>query len=89
MWKGIIMNDLEMLNKEFQQISSKQIKLETIIEQAVQQCKEIEEKYNIKSEEELKALLDKAQQEYINQVEKVTIYLADAKQALMPYEGLL
>jgi DNA-binding IscR family transcriptional regulator len=83
------MNDLEMLNKEFQQISSKQIKLETIIEQAVQQCKEIEEKYNIKSEEELKALLDKAQQEYFNQVEKVTIYLADAKQALMPYEGLL
>lgn len=83
------MNDLEMLNKEFQQISSKQIKLETIIEQAVQQCKEIEEKYNIKSEEELKALLDKAQQEYINQVEKVTTYIADAKQALMPYEGLL
>lgn len=83
------MNELEMLNKEFQQISSKQIKLETIIEQAVEQCKEIEQKYNISSEEELKNLLNKSQQEYMNQVEKVTIYLADAKQALMPYEGLL
>ena len=83
------MNDLEMLNKELQQISSKQIKLETIIEQAVQQCKEIEQKYNISNEEELKQVLDKAQQEYLNQVEKASIYLADAKQALLPYEGIL
>lgn len=83
------MNDLEILNKEFQQVSSKQIKLETLIEQAVQQCTEIEQKYNIQSEEELKNLLEKAQKQYLDEIQKATIYIADAKQALLPYEELL
>lgn len=83
------MNDLEILNKEFQQVSSKQIKLETLIEQAVQQCTEIEQKYNIQSEEELKDLLEKAQKQYLDEIQKATIYIADAKQALLPYEELL
>ena len=83
------MNDLEMLNKEFQQVSSKQIKLETLIEQAVQQCNDIEQKYNIKTEAELKELLDQAQREYLDEIQKATVYIADAKQALMPYEELL
>lgn len=83
------MNDLEILNKEFQQVSSKQIKLETLIEQAVQQCTEIEQKYNIQTEEELKDLLEKAQKQYLDEIQKATIYIADAKQALLPYEELL
>lgn len=83
------MNDLEMLKREIQEITNKQIRLETIREQAIQQCKEIECKYNISNETELKLLLDKAEQEYKDNVEKATIYLVDAKQALAPFEGIL
>lgn len=83
------MNELEVLKKELQEVTNKQIRLETIIEQANEQCREIEQKYNISSEAELKALLEKAEEDYKNQVEKATVYLIDAKQALMPYEGML
>lgn len=83
------MNDLEMLKREIQEITNKQIRLETIKEQAIQQCREIERKYNISNETELKLLLDKAEQEYKDNVEKATIYLVDAKQALAPFEGIL
>ena len=91
MWKviGGIMNELEMLRKEIQEITNKQIRLETIKEQAIQKCKEIELKYNISSEQELKALLDKAEQQYKDNMQKATIYLVDAKQALAPFEGVL
>ena len=83
------MNELEELKKELQEVNNKQIRLQTIVEQAKQQCAEIEKKYNINNEAELKALLDNAEETYKQNLEKATIYLLDAKQALQPYEGLL
>lgn len=83
------MNDLELLKKELQEVNNKQIRLQTIKDQAIQQCQEIEEKYSIKDEAELKALLDKAEAEYQENITKATTYLVDAKQALEPFEGLL
>lgn len=83
------MNDLELLKKELQEVNNKQIRLQTIKDQAIQQCQEIEEKYNIKDEAELKALLDKAESEYQENITKATTYLVDAKQALEPFEGII
>ena len=83
------MNDLELLKKELQEVNNKQIRLQTIKDQAIQQCQEIEEKYNIKDEAELKALLDKAEAEYQENITKATTYLVDAKQSLEPFEGII
>lgn len=83
------MNELECLKNELQEVINKQIRLETIIEQAAQQCAEIEQKYGIKSELELKQLLEKSEEKYKNEIEKASIYLIDAKQALAPYEAML
>lgn len=83
------MNELETLKNELQEIINKQIRLETIREQAIQQCKEIEDKYGITTEAELKQLLDEAEDQYKTEIEKATIYLIDAKQALAPYEGMI
>lgn len=83
------MNDLDMLKKELQEVTNKQIKLQTIIEQAKQQCASIEHKYNITSEVELKNLLDIAQSEYEKNIADAMEYIAEAKLALQPYEGLI
>ena len=83
------MNELDNLKQELQEVTNKQIRLETIIEQAKQQCSEIEQKYNIKSEEELKAILEKAETDYENSLANACKYLADAKLALAPYEGMV
>ena len=83
------MNDLELLKKELQEVNNKQIRLQTIKDQAIRQCQKIEEKYNIKDEAELKALLDKAEAEYQENITKATTYLVDAKQALEPFEGII
>ena len=83
------MNELELLRKELQEITNKQIRLDTIVQQAKTQCEEIEKKYNITNEEELKNLVDKAEQEYQEALNKAGLYLADAKQALQPYEGMI
>ena len=56
------MNELELLRKELQEVTNKQIRLETIKEQAIQQCKEIEDKYGIHNEQELRNLLENAEQ---------------------------
>ena len=83
------MDDLIKLKSELQEITNKQIRLETVIEQAKQQCREIEEKYHIKSEEELKKLLDKAEADYNNSLIEACNYLTEAKLALAPYEGMV
>lgn len=83
------MNELEKLKNELQEINNKQIRLQTIIDQAKDQCKEIEQKYNVSSEAELKQLLDKAEQEYLDKVTNATLYLNEAKKALAPFEELL
>ena len=88
LWR-IKMNDLEALKKELQEVVNKQIRLETIAEQAKQQCQQIEEKYNISSVEELQSLLDAAEAEYQNKVTEAMTYITETKMALQPFEGLL
>ena len=83
------MEELNKLKLEIQEVTNRQIRLETIIEQAKQQCKEIEQKYNIKNEEELKTLLDKAEDEYNMSIADACNYLTEAKLALAPYEGMV
>ena len=83
------MNELESLKVRLQEINNKRIRLQTIIEQANQQCKEIEAKYNISNEEEFKQLMDKTEEQYRQKVEQATMYLLDTEQALKPYEGLM
>ena len=83
------MEELNALKEALQEINNKRIKLETIVEQAKQQCEQIESKYNIKNEQELKSLLEKAESNYQEKVTEAVKYLADVKQALIPYEGLI
>lgn len=83
------MEELEALKKDFMELNNKRIKLETIVEQAKQQCESIEQKYNIKNEQELKQLLDEAEQNYTKCLADAVTYLADVRQALIPYENLL
>ena len=83
------MEELEALKKDFMELNNKRIKLETIVEQAKQQCESIEQKYNIKNEQELKQLLDDAEQNYTKCLSDAVTYLADVRQALIPYENLL
>ena len=91
MWKtfGGIMNELDRLKNELQEVINKQIRLETIKQQAKQQCEEIEHKYNIQDEQQLKELLDKAESDYEDALAQACAYVADAKLALQPYEGML
>jgi predicted nuclease with TOPRIM domain len=83
------MNDLEALKKEIQELNTKRIRLETLVEQAKQKCEEIESKYNISNEQELKELLDKAEEKYKEDLEKAVIYVMDVKNAMQPYESIL
>lgn len=83
------MEELEALKKDLMDVNNKRIKLETIVEQAKQQCEKIEQKYNIKNEEELRNLLEKAEDDYNKCIADAMTYLAEAKQALIPYESLL
>lgn len=82
-------NILDDLKTRLQEVNNKKIRLETIIEQARQQCSEIESKYNIHNAEELKQLLDNTQKEYDEKISEATMYLIDAEQALKPYEDLI
>lgn len=83
------MEELNKLKQELQEVTNKQVRLETIVQQAKNHCTEIETKYGITSEEELKQLLDKAEADYNNCLANAVNYLTEAKIALAPYEGLL
>ena len=83
------MNELEMIKSQLQDINNKRVKYETLIEQAKKQCQEIEQKYNIKSEEELKILLDNAQIEYEKELQNANQYIEDTNKQLSNYQGLL
>ena len=58
------MNNLELLKSQLNDINTKRVRIQTLVEQAQKQCQEIEQKYNVKSLEELKALVDKAELDY-------------------------
>ena len=82
-------NDIEVLRQRIQEVNNKIIKLQTISDQAKSRCTEIELKYNIKNEEELEQLVQRAEQDYQDKVTEALNYLSDAESALLPYEALL
>lgn len=81
--------DLNKLKEELEHINNKRIKLETLVDQAKKQCKEIEEKYHITNEHELKVLVDNAEAAYLQKLTEAANYLEEVKQAFIPYENLL
>ena len=82
-------SDIEVLRQRIQEVNNKIIKLQTISDQAKSRCVEIEMKYNIKNEQELQELVNKAEADYQNKVAEALTYLSDAESALLPYEALL
>lgn len=82
------MNYQELKN-ELNIVNNKRIKLQTLIEQANNQCEQIEKKYNIKNEQELQALVDNAQLEYDKQLQEVQSYITKTNEVLNQYTGIL
>ena len=74
---------------ELKKLQERRIQLSVLKEQAIAKCNEIEQKYGITNEEELKQLLDKAQVEYNNKLSEAVTYIEKAKEAMKPYEGLV
>lgn len=83
------MNELELLKSQLNEINTKRVKVQTLIEQAQRQCEEIEKKYNVSSLEELKVLMDKAQTEYQQEVQKAQEYIEETNKVLSTYQGIL
>ena len=83
------MNNLELLKSQLNDINTKRVRIQTLVEQAQKQCQEIEQKYNVKSLEELKALVDKAELDYQKQVEEAQKYIQETNQVLSTYQGIL
>lgn len=82
-------NNLASLQLQINEINNKRVKLQTLKEQAVKQCELIEQKYGVKSLEELKALMDKAQEEYNQQVQLAQEYITNTNQQLAQYTGII
>lgn len=83
------MNELDMLKAQYRECVDKQIRLKTLKEQALQRNKLIEEKYNIRNEEQLKHLVDELQQRYNEKIQEASIKLVEIKQSLTPYESTM
>lgn len=83
------MNELEQIKAQLNDINNKRIRYQTLKEQAIVQCKAIEEKYGIKSLSELKSLLDKAQAEYDKSIEDAKKYIEDTNKIFSEYQGVL
>ena len=86
---GENMNELEMLRAEYQECINRQIRLKTLKEQALLKNKQIEDKYQITNEEQLRQLVDKLQQEYNEKIQEASLKLVEIKQSLSPYEGIM
>lgn len=83
------MNELEQIKAQLNEINNKRVRYQTLKEQAIAQCKAIEEKYGIKSLDELKALVDKAQIAYDTSVQAAQKYIQDTNRVLSEYGGVL
>ena len=77
------------LNKELQNVNAERIRVETVIEQATNRCREIEQKYNISSVEELELILNQKKQKYENAMFEAETYINNTKQVLSQYQGVL
>lgn len=83
------MNELEIINNQLNEINNKRVKYQTLMEQSKKVCERIESKYNIKSAEELKKLVDEAQLNYQNSIAEAKKYIEETNQILSQYNGVL
>ena len=83
------MENLTTLQEQINDINKKRIKIQTLKEQAQKQCEIIEQKYGVKSLQELKDLVDKAQEEYNQQVQLAQDYISKTNQQLSQYTGII
>lgn len=83
------MNELEQIKSQLNDINNRRIRYQTLKEQALAQCKAIEDKYGIKSLDELKSLVDKAQIEYDKSVQEAKTYIEQTNKIFSEYQGVL
>lgn len=83
------MNNVELLKQKINDINNQCIRVQTLVDQAQKQCETIEAKYNVSSLEELKALMDKAQHDYEQEVQQAEQYVQETTQILNSYQGIL
>ena len=83
------MNELEQIKSQLNDINNKRIRYQTLKEQAIAQCKAIEDKYGIKSLDELKVLVDKAQADYDNSIKAAQDYIDQANRVFSEYQGII
>lgn len=83
------MNELETIKAQLADINNKRVRIQTLVEQATNQCVEIEKKYNVKSLEELKALLDKAELDRQQELKAAQEYIEQTNKVLSTYTGIL
>ena len=83
------MNNFQQIQAQLNEINTQRVRMQTLVEQAQKQCSEIEAKYNVKSAEELKALVDKAQLEYEQSLKEAQTYIEETNKVLSTYQGIL
>ena len=89
LWTGDKMNEIETLETEIQQYNEQCIRIQTLIDQASNTCKQLQDKYGIANEQEFKALVDKAQLEYNNKLNEVRQFLEQNKPILEQAQELI
>lgn len=87
--KGNLMNNIELLKNKLNEINNQRIRIQTLVDQAQKQCEAIQLKYNVNSLEELKILVDKAKQEYEQEVQNAQKYIDETSKVLNSYQGIL
>jgi hypothetical protein len=83
------MNELEQIQSQLNEINNKRIKYQTLKDQAIKKCQEIEQKYGITSLEELQALRDKANLEYQASLQEAQKYIEETNKVFASYSGIL
>ncbi len=83
------MNNIELLKNKLNEINNQRIRIQTLVDQAQKQCEAIQLKYNVNSLEELKILVDKAKQEYEQEVQNAQKYIDETSKVLNSYQGIL
>ena len=82
-------NNLDSLKQQLNEINTKRVRVQTLIEQAKKQCELIEQKYNVSTAEELKSLVDTTQAKYEEEVALARKYIEDTNAILSKFNGLM
>ena len=83
------MNEYETIKKQLEDINNKRVRLQTLKEQAQQECQRIEKKYNVTSSEQLSNLYNEKQNEYNKLLEEVNSYITETQTVLSQYQGII